>query len=252
MTQGRGGLVVLDEVPQGAWDRLGQRRIYFGHQSVGYNILAGAAELLGRLPGARLRIEESASPSALDTPGLVHSQNGANFDARSKLRAFAAHMDAGAGERADVAFFKLCYVDVDHRSDVPALFDEYRREMEALSRRHPRVRFLHVTTPLTALPGGAKNAVKRLLGRPVWGSEHNVRRAEYNSSLVQEYGPASVFDLAAVESRGPAGDAAIFRHAGREHKALHPALTDDGGHLGPVGRTAAGAAFLRWLAEAAA
>ena len=250
MTLIQGEVGALDAVPREAWDRLAGRRVYFGHQSVGYNVLAGAEELLAARPGIRLRVIESGEPSALDTPGLVHSRNGSNGDARSKLQAFANYMNAGAGERADAAFFKLCYVDVDHRTDVGAVFDAYRGTMEELSRRHPRVRFLHMTAPLTALPGGAKNTLKKLLGRPLWGYEHNARRAEYNRRMLDQYG-AAVFDLAGLESRGPGGGEATYRHAGREHKAMHPAMTDDGGHLGPAGRTTAGAAFLRWLAGAA-
>ncbi|MCC6661638.1 MAG: hypothetical protein IT437_12220 [Phycisphaerales bacterium] len=239
-------------MPQTAWDRLRTRRIYFGHQSVGYNVLAGAEAILARRPAIGLRIHEAAEPSALDTPGLIHSPNGSNGDPRSKLLAFSNFMNAGAGERADVAFFKLCYVDVDHRTDVAAAFDEYRTGMDGLSKRFPRVRFLHVTTPLTALPKGARNAIKGLLGRPLWGYEHNARRADYNARLVEAYGRAAVFDLAGVESRGPRGDEATYLHGARERRALHPALTDDGGHLASAGRTVAGAAFLHWLAEAAA
>jgi len=47
----RAALALVRQIPEDSWKRLAERRIYFGHQSVGFNILDGIGDLRKSLPG---------------------------------------------------------------------------------------------------------------------------------------------------------------------------------------------------------
>jgi hypothetical protein len=53
-----------------------------------------------------------------DGPTAASGTTGAR---RASLGEFQTLMDAGVGNRADIAFFKFCYVDFDQGNDVDAL-----------------------------------------------------------------------------------------------------------------------------------
>lgn len=227
---------------------LAGRHIYFGHQSVGYDILAGAEELLRERGVTNVRVVDSGDPSALATPGIVHSKIGSNSDPLSKLQAFTNFMAAGAGDKAELAMMKFCYVDIEQNADVDAIFAAYERTFRDLAARYPRVAFLHCTVPLTSRPGGWKNQIKMMLGKPLWGDEQNRRRHLFNEKL-RAFGGERVFDIAALES--DAG-ATIYRMGGETLPCMNPAYTNDGGHLNTQGKRKLGQAFLEFLAQHAA
>lgn len=234
---------------QAAIAAISQRRIYFGHQSVGYDMLAGVDELLRSTPGAALRIVDSADPRELDKPGLVHSKIGTNTDPLSKLQAFANAMNAGMGERADVALMKFCYVDIEAHTDVPTLFARYEECFSSMKDRYPRVRFAHVTAPLTARPGGLKSSIKLKMGKPLWGDEHNRRRHAFNELLRAKHGPTrALFDLARLESTDENGQPFAHANAGSLQPCMHPSMTHDGGHLSQRGKAVIAREFLTFLA----
>ena len=58
---------VLSDVTPTQWERLAGRKIFFGHQSVGNNILDGMRGLMAENPQIRLRLVESRYPAGLDT-----------------------------------------------------------------------------------------------------------------------------------------------------------------------------------------
>lgn len=243
---------ILGTVHAGAWVRLADRRIFFAHQSVGSNMLSGVAELVARRPVVKLRILELAEGSVLDGPALAHAAIGANRDPSSKIKAFADRLHSGIGARADIAVLKLCYADVEAGSQPERLFDHYANIMDELARAFPRVVLGHMTVPLMAAQRGPKALAKRLLGRRPWGHEDNERRGVYNRLMREVYGrDGRLFDIAAIESRRPDGSAELVRCNGRSHQALAPCYTDDGGHLGPLGRATVGSEMLLWLAKLA-
>lgn len=248
-----GGPSASEAVPGEAWRALAGRRVYFGHQSVGYNILEGVASLAQELGAGGLALRDDADPAALEAPGLVHSKIGSNGDAFSKIQAFSNLMHAGAGRLADAALFKLCYVDIELHADPRAIFDRYTSTMDALARAFPLVRLLHCTSPLTAIPGGLKNAVKKAIGRTIWGYEQNRRRGEFNARMRERYaGAGTLFDIARLECTRPDGSVEGFDWQGARHEALFPGYSNDGGHLGPSGQRLLGRAFLDFLAGALA
>ena len=61
----------LKEVPQEKWDRLAQKRVYFGHQSVGQNILDGIKTVMNSFPKIHLNIVEHRTPRILPNRYLL-------------------------------------------------------------------------------------------------------------------------------------------------------------------------------------
>jgi hypothetical protein len=222
-----------------------RQRVFFGHQSVGKNILDGLETIAGEA-GVPLRIAEGGS---LSSPGLVHAFVGQNQRPLSKIEAFRRELDQGAGRDAEIAFFKFCYVDFSPDTDVQQLFGAYRSAHEDLLRRHPSITLVHVTVPLTITQTGVKAQIKRLLGRPPAGELENARREAFNTLLRSTYGGKEpLFDLARVESTRADGGRSEFELEGKRYPALVPAYTDDGEHLNTLGRRRAAVALVEFLA----
>lgn len=236
----------FDRVSADRWARLGQARIYFGHQSVGFNIIDGVQDLLRLRPSIGLRVEEMGAGPLPQGPAFLHGRLGANTQPESKFDDFAARIRGGVGAWASIAFLKLCYADIHAGSDVPRILDRYQTCLNELSREFPSVCFLRVTVPLTALPPWPKRLAKRLLGRSVREFDDNARRAEFNDSLRSLHrGDGLLFDLAKVEATRPDGAPE------RGGTAMCPEYTDDRGHLNERGRLVVASELLCTLAEVA-
>lgn len=217
--------------------RLAERRIFFGHQSVGSNIMEGVKALAREHPSLGLRVADlaEAGPGA---PGVfVHDKVGQNGQPAGKTDDFAARLDRVLAGRVDVALHKYCYIDINDRTDVAALFAHYRRTMAALRERHPGVTFVHVTAPLTHVQKGPKVLVKKAIGRAPGGYLENLRREAFNDLMRREYlGREPLFDLAAVEAVRPDGSEERFSWRGQLARALYPPYGSDGRHLNDQGR----------------
>jgi hypothetical protein len=213
----------------GALQVLATRAIYFGHQSVGSNIISGVQAQIAANPGTTLRVVGTSSASALPAGVFAHASNGSNGDPGGKNDAFEATIRAGVGGTADIAFFKYCYVDVTSTSNAGALFDDYRSHMAALKSGYPRVRFVHVTVPLTT-----------------GSSADNTVRERFNSLMRQAFsGVEPLFDLAVVESTAPDGSTVMVGGV----RAMAPAYSSDGGHLNTTGQEVVAKALLLYLAS---
>ncbi len=224
-----------DEAVRRDLEAVAKRRVFFGHQSVGANVLDGLRRVATQ-EGVPLRIAQVEDASTIPEGTLGHAFVAYNTRPDLKLENFARGLGPGGAADPDVALVKLCYVDIGPDTDAAALFARYRTALAALREKHPRTTFVHVTVPLAAVQRGPKAWVKRLLGRPVYGTADNARRAEYNALLRAAYARQEpIFDLAALESTRPDGSAETFDLDGRQVPALVPEYTDDGGHLnGPA------------------
>lgn len=237
---------IVDEV-----NALKGKRIFFGHQSIGENILEGLDHIL-KTEGIQglnvVNVEKTAPPSG---PLLAESRVGRNGDPKGKCDAFSARVMEFAGGVPDIALVKFCYVDFKPGTDVEALFAYYRTMVDSLRARAPRVTLVHVTVPLTIRTPGWKKLLKRILGKEESSDTVNALRCEYNDLLRRQYAAEPVFDLAAVESTHPDGSRQEFTYKGRTVYSLRPDLSSDGVHLNEAGGRAAAAEFLRVLASAA-
>jgi hypothetical protein len=228
-------------------EHLSQRRIFFGHQSVGVNLLDGIKQL-STTEGVPLHIIEVTSANEVKPSTIGHTFVANNGDPFKKLRSFEQALGAQP-TGLDVAMMKFCYIDFTPETDVRALFNRYQTTIDALRTKNPGTTFIHVTVPLTIVQGGFKASLKRMLGHAPYGVLENMRRAEYNTLLRQAYqGRKPVFDLARIESTTPNGVAVAVEWKGNNIPAMDPAYTDDGGHLNSTGKLRAARELVAILA----
>lgn len=240
----------MGDVSVEAWKTLSQQKIYFAHQSVGFNIMEGVEGLSASDKTIQLSVVETRDPNSFDHPVFAHSTIGENQNPKAKYEDFLAVMKSGVGEKVDMAFLKLCYVDVRKNTDVGELFRLHKETYRQLGELYPEVRFVHFTVPLTITQAGPKALVKKLIGRSVRGFDDNIKRSQFNELLRKEYqGKAPVFDVAKAESVASDGRQRIFTDGNRTYEAMHSDYTTDGGHLNPAGRAHVGEQLLVFLTD---
>lgn len=196
------------------------KRIFFGHQSVGANVLEGVREIVAANGGG---------------PRIDDSLIGTNGDPESKCEDFARKLESRAAN-TDIALMKFCYIDFDRSTDVPKIFDRYAATIDSLQAKYMGIVFVPVTAPLTTRPAGWKLALKKALGRSDEATEINAKRIQFNRLLTERYAGRPIFDLAQVESRNGTH--------------LLDEYSEDGGHLNEAGRRAAASALIHTLALA--
>ena len=239
-------LTKVRQIPDEAWASLAGKRIYFGHQSVGAEVMDGVAKLAAARGGPPLHVTPFKD---FAEPGFTHALNGTNKAPLTKIEAFRQFVSGPEAASADIAFFKFCYVDIKRDTDVGALFESYRKTMAELRTQFPKVTFVHVTTPLTTVQSGWKVLVKKVLRKPQYDWMENARRAEFNEKIRNEYvGREPVFDIATVESTLADGSMTTFTLEGRTFPSLVPAYSYDGRHLDDDGRVWVAAHLLETLA----
>ena len=226
---------------------LNSERIFFGHQSVGYNILQGICDIERGDSRLTLPIRTSTEPQQIAGPALVETPIGKNGDRKSKLNQFAQIIKNGLGAQGGVALMKFCYLDIGPSTDVPRMFADYRAEMDNLTQEYPRLRLVYVTIPLTTVEPAPKAWFESLAGRTT-RRDLDAKRNEFNRLLRQTYGgTGSVFDLARAESTRADGSRSFFERDGERVYTLAPEYTTDGGHLNEAGRRAAAMSLLEVL-----
>ena len=230
----------IDDIPRDYWAKLAEKKIFFGHQSVGYNIIDGITDIINERNDIKLNVIEAREPATFDRPVFAHSQVGMNTEPFSKIKRFVDIMDAGAGSKVDIAFFKFCYVDIMRDSNPQKIFDGYSAALEGLKDRYPNTKFLHVTVPIRSVPKGArkklKQTVKLLIGRPGF-LEDNMMRRRYNDLLNDAYSKTGpFFDIALIESVNASGFSCHAVKGAEEVYVMAPEYTEDGGHLNSRGR----------------
>lgn len=228
---------------------LSSQRVYFGHQSVGGNLLAGLDSILPSHQST-LKVVKTSDPASVTGPAFMHFPVGRNEDPASKNADFLRVLDARTSRDSAIALFKYCYIDVNLETDVDALFNGYRQTVAEVKSKHPDVTLVHVTLPLTTGQSGLKGVVKRLIGRPsTW--DINQKRSRFNDKLRAEFGREPIFDLAALESTRPDGSREQATLRGETVYAMAPAYTPDGGHLNPQAQQRFADQLLKVLAAAA-
>jgi len=227
--------VLVDESLRADLETLRGARVFFGHHSVGANILEGLASL-AREAGVELT--------------LGGGPVGENQRPLAKFEDFARHAESAAAQGEQLLAMKLCYVDFTPESDPAALVEAYAAAVERARRARPGVIIVHVTPPLCARPGDLKSKFKRLLGSAVWEDGANLRRMEFREQLLARFPGEPVFDLAALEATRPDGTREEHEVGGRQVPMLWPGYTSDGGHLNETGKRLAARRFAQTLANA--
>jgi hypothetical protein len=223
-------------------------KVFFGHQSVGENIIEAIPRVYAEhgVPVPTI-VEDQPAPG--DRGFFAHAFIGENTKPETKIADFDRQLRGGIGRQVDIAFMKLCYVDVSASTDVDALFTRYRTAMAALERDFPNVIFLHVTAPLTTTPSGVKAKIKTALGQGDASAAENVVRERLNALIRHAYPADRVFDLAAVESTAPDGMRVSGTSDDKDFFALYDGYSSDGGHLNAAGADRAATALLSLMAR---
>ncbi|HEX6693815.1 MAG TPA: hypothetical protein VF035_03830 [Longimicrobiales bacterium] len=223
---------LLSEVSDAEWNALAARRIFFGHQSVGRDIMLGMARLLEANPRIPLAVVQSSEPGAVTGPAFIEARIGKNWAPETKTAAFRSVLDGGFGsEPGAVAMYKFCYVDVNGGTDADQLFNDYERALEGVRSSYPDLTLVHVTMPLHAVPAGIRERIMARV-RPGTQTRLNIIRHRFNEQLRRRFATVDpIFDLALLESTGPDGLPAFTRYRGEEVPVLAREWTYDGGHL---------------------
>jgi len=240
----------IKDVPASAWEKLSQKKIYFGHQSVGFDIIDGIEDLMKENPQIKLNIVETADQSDFKLGLFAHSKVGKNVDPKSKIDEFAKFINKGIGGKADVAALKFCYIDFRPATNTKNVYIDYSNSISKIKNKYSNLTIIHFTTPLTQKQTGIKAIIKKLIGKPVSGIEENIKRYEYNEMLRKEYeGKEPLFDIAKIESTFPNGTRCSFTKDGKTYYSMVPEYTYDGGHLNELGRKKAAEQLLILLSE---
>lgn len=245
----------IDDVPKEYWAKLADKKIFFGHQSVGYNIIDGIKDIINERNYIKLNVIETHEPVAFDQPVFAHSQVGMNTKPFSKIKSCEEIMDSGVGSKVDIAFFKFCYVDIMRNLDPRGIFDGYSASLEKLKDKYPATKFLHVTVPINSVPKGIKRnlkqSIKSMISKPGF-LEDNLMRRSYNELLRNAYADLGVlFDLALVESVNTGGYRCYVCKGAEKGYVMAPEYTKDGGHLNNLGSRRVAEQLLILLAEIA-
>ena len=247
------------DVPAEAWDRLRSKKIFFGHQSVGENIVDGIKRFGQEFPQAKLRVLLFDGISSLNGPGFYHAPIGRNHEPLSKVDHFVNIIKQVPNQGFDLAFFKFCFVDINASVQVGTLFEYYSKNMEWLRKHYPKTCFIHITVPLLKRPESSifqrlKIILKKVTLRKednFFDDAHNIARHDFNELLRKwcREKKEPLFDLAQVESTFPDGKRCSFEKDGKIFYSLVPRYTDDGGHLNEFGKRIVAEKLLIYLSS---
>jgi hypothetical protein len=231
-------------------DKISNYQIYFGHQSIGNNILSGISQW-EQETGSSLNIIQTRDFENIKGESFVHYMVGNNGDPQSKISDFSSVMKSIPEEVKAYSFFKLCYVDITEDSDVEGIFLSFKEEIVRLMEELPAdVRLILFTVPVTGIQKGWKAFAKKILNRPPWGALQNVNRHRFNELLKEEFsGILPIFDLAGVETTLPDGTLQTFKYEGKEYPCMPDFYTSDLGHLNDYGSKLVAYNLLAYLAQ---
>jgi hypothetical protein len=226
------------------FDAVRNHFMFFGHQSVGQNIVDGFGDLASDSRYA-LNIcwvsewgELSSACPAIGhgSGGLGNNAVGENYEPETKIASFDSYMRAGAmGGKVAIAFFKFCFVDISEDTDVGALFSAYKAEMESLEASYTTTTFVYATVPLLTSDDLS-----------------NVRHNQYNK-LVRDYCVANgkpLYDIADIEALDRNGAACTFQYAdGATYSKLCADWQGSDAHLNADGGQRAAKAMMLMFAD---
>jgi hypothetical protein len=252
MLENKNLLPSIKDVPTEKWEKLAQKKIYFGHRSVGNNILDGIKDVMKENPKIRLNIVETTDQADFNVGLLGHSPIGDNGDPISKINAFADIIENGLGKKVDIASLKFCFADFTAKTkDITNIFNDYKNTMSQLKEKYPRSSFVHFTVPLVILKTTWKTWIKIFLRKEeIWEYDQIIIKNKFNNLIRNEYdGKEPIFDIAEIESTYPDGSRSTFTRNGKIYYSLVPQYSRDGAHLSKSGRKIVAEQFLIFLAN---
>jgi len=217
-------------------DVVANKKVFFGHQSVGENILHGLS-LVDSDRGIKVIDIKDSAGKYRDISGFYHAKIGNNRSPESKINGFEKLVETYFNGDLDVAFLKLCYVDVTRDTAIAELFSHYQSALKRLKEKFPDIVFVHFTVPLTVSNTTWKTQLKQVLGQEdIWEYADNIKRNQYNQMVFEEYmGEEPIFDIATLEATHSDRSKEIFNIKGQDYHAMAKENSSDGGHLNDSG-----------------
>lgn len=233
-------------------NKVARFRVFFGHQSVGGNIVQGLEELKGMVGVDGFTIVHYQPGAALPSAFFADKRVGVNGHPQGKFDEFCNLLDEDLAGKVDIALVKICYVDLGAgtHNDPETVFDAYVKAVRAMESRHPGLVLIPVTSPLRIREGweGRREHLLILLKEFFGYKDDNAARAIFNEKIRETFHDRPIFDLAAVESTYPDGRRETYGRGGK-CEGLIRAYSSDGGHLNEVGRKIAARELIRVLSR---
>ena len=230
------------------WWVIAERTVYFGHQAIGSDVVAGV-EGVAQEFALPLRVIKTREPATVTGPAFVHFLAGQSRDFASKNAAVLRLLESPTRARRPVVLLQYCYGDVSSHADTATMFEAYRDTVDTIQFEHPDVTIVHSTIPLMTVESAFMSGAKQFLGRST-RREGAIARHRYNELVRAEFTDSEpIFDLAKLEATRPDGTLAGFAAEGRMIETLAPDNTDDGSHLNARCQRAAGEALLDVLSN---
>lgn len=217
---------------------ISNKRIYFGHQSVGKNILSGIKTLDTAINITNLSDSQDLNQAS---SFFIHSFIGENYKPQKKCDDFTSTIINVLQGKVDIVAMKFCYVDINSKTDVDSLLSYYDKTVQKIKSTFPNIRIVHITAPLTR-NHTLKDKFKILLK-----GDDNVQRNKYNSLLKKQYNNEPIFDLASLEATNIDCSKTGYKKNATTIFALSPEYTDDGGHLNEIGGKYVALKFIEFL-----
>ena len=235
-------------------DIIASHKIYFGHQSVGENILMGFSEIISLNKHQKIQIVNLHRTTKLPGSYLAHSYIGHNKDAASKCEDFSKTIKKYFASDLDIALMKFCFVDICRENNAQEIFNLYKTTIDRLKLEFPEITFIHSTVPLESedvnLYWGVRRWIKKILGKRDYSPLDNVKRNEYNRLIREYFKNDYIFDIARVESTYPDGKNNLFNYNGKAYQSLIFDYSTDAAHLNEMGQKRAALEFISILVQA--
>lgn len=211
------------------------KRILFGHQSVGGNMVEGIPALYASYSVSPPTMISDSNLSQINSASggfFAEFYVGENYDPLGKIADFNTTVRQYAS-KLDIAFMKFCFVDITASVNATQIFNSYQSTMNALVQDFPAIKFVYVTAVLDE-----------------YTVNDAVVREQLNSLIRQAYGSTGrLFDLAAVESTRPDGSRVSGTSGGNTYYQLYDGYSSDGGHLNATGKQVVDKALFTLLAS---
>jgi hypothetical protein len=232
---------------------IAQKKIYFGHQSVGGNIIDGLKDLLEMSGENNLNILNLHHSPQITESYFAHSYIGKNTDAHSKCMDFGETLKKTFHSELDFALLKFCFVDMRGEDNPETIFELYKNTIDTLKSDFPHTTFIHATIPLTSHNVNFKLKLRRLakkiLSKRDYSPIDNINRYKYNQLLRAYYKDELIFDIAKIESTYSDGRREVFIQNQHEYESLIFEYSYDAAHLNEFGRQRAALELIGILAE---
>jgi len=228
--------MVCDTVSPSQWEILSNKKIFFGHQSVGFNIIDGIRDIEKKIPSLHLNIIETRVAKDFNVSVFAHSRIEKNEEPHLKIADFRTVMQSDVGKSIDIALMKFCYVDITKDTEIKTIFDSYVNTMDSLQMELPNTKLVYCTVPLSVCNRSYKGQIRRFIRRYDNNDLNNQARMDFNSLVRQKVTNGGLlFDLAHWESTYPDGSNETFSIGGKKYESLVPLYSSDGGHLNTTG-----------------